>query len=164
MAQPRKLPPFSMRKSWRETVAFAGGLVAVVGAFGPWFRATLVQDGPMSAPVTTEEVLLAAPQTAWIVALALACGLALGLSPLPRLTRLVARVSLFGLAVAALVASLVLGPSGFPFTWGGVFHEYEDVRPAWGFVLCAVGAIVGAIALLSRAREAAAAESATPGA
>jgi hypothetical protein len=152
---PRKLPPFSLRKSWRETLAFVAGLLVMVGAFGPWFRARLVESPPLSAPTAEPVVLHAALGTAWTVALAAAFGLALGLSPLPRVWKASVRAALFGVAFAAAAASLLLGPNGFPFAWGGVFQEYEGLRPAWGFVLTAGGSLAAAGLLLSRLLDAA---------
>lgn len=143
-------PPFSVRASWRETGAFVGGLAALVGAFGPWFRATLVTDPPMGE-ATREVVTLAGPSPApLLVALACALALPLGLAPLRPALKHTLRCALFGLAALTAIGASLLGPNGFVFGWGGVFERYEDVRPLWGVVASVAGPALAALMVGSR--------------
>lgn len=150
---PRKLPPFSVRKSWRETLAFAAGLLAMVGAFGPWFRVERTRHQIMGESITESAVLHPAASLAWSLALIAAFALALGLAPLPRAWKAASRAALFGLVFAVTAIAAAAGPEGFPFLWDGIFVEYHDVRPAWGFVLAAGGALAAGLLLLSRLTE-----------
>lgn len=157
-ATPRRLPPFSALRSSRETSAFVCGLLVLAGAFAPWFRATRVDDPPMSPTTLSPETVYAALPAAWAIAILAAVGLALGLAPLPKPWKPAIRGALFAVAFLVCTAAALLGPSGFPFAWGGVFHDYVDIRPAWGVVFVAAGSFGAAVTLLWRARDAASAD------